>query len=99
VKPLQVVSHRPGPAWLAGVPFREQPGVEHHLGTMRGWLEGGHLVMGGPFLDDAGGGMAVVAFGSIDEADAAAQADPAVLAGLLQASVRPWLVGMSSVEL
>ena len=59
---LQLISHTPGPAWVDGVSFREQPGVEHHLATMRGWLEGGHLVMGGPFLDADGGGVAIVRF-------------------------------------
>ena len=99
MRALQVVAHTPGPAWVPGVSFRDQPGVEHHLGTMRGWLEDGHLVMGGPFLDDAGGGMAVVAFDSVEAADAAAQADRAVRAGLLRAAVRPWLAGMSAVDL
>ena len=96
---LQVVTHRPGPAWVPGVSFREQPGVEDHLATMRGWLDSGHLLMGGPFLDDGGGGLAIVAFDSLADARAAAQADRAVRAGLLHAEVRPWLVGMSSVDL
>lgn len=65
---------------------------------MRGWLESGNLVMGGPFLDAEGGGMAIVAFESVEAADAAAQADPAVHAGLLRASTRPWLAGMTAVE-
>ena len=63
---LQVVVHEPGPAWQPGIAFREQRGVEHHIATMRGWLEEGRLVMGGPFLDAEGGGMAVVAFDSLE---------------------------------
>jgi len=35
---LQLISHTPGPTWVDGVSFREQPGVEHHLATMRGWV-------------------------------------------------------------
>lgn len=96
---LQVVVHEPGPAWQPGIAFREQRGVEHHIATMRGWLEEGRLVMGGPFLDAEGGGMAVVAFDSLEAADAAAQADRAVRDGLLRARTREWLVGaaMSSM--
>jgi uncharacterized protein YciI len=95
---LQLVAHSPGPAWVSGVPFREQPGVEHHLATMKGWLEDGHLVMGGPFLDEDGGGVAIVCFDSVEEADAAAQADRAVKEGLVTARTRPWLAGLSAVD-
>lgn len=93
-----MIAHLPGAAWVPGVPFREQPGVELHLGTMRGWLDSGRLVMGGPFLDEAGGGMAIVAFASLEDAEAAAHADPAVRAGLLEVQVRPWLMGMSAAQ-
>ena len=96
---LQVIAHTPGPAWLPGVAFRDQPGVANHLATMKQWLADGRLVMGGPFLDDGGGGMAVVRFDDAAAADAAAQQDPAVRAGLLVASTRPWLAGLSAVEI
>ena len=96
---LQVVAHTPGPAWLPGVGFRDQPGVADHLATMKTWLVEGHLVMGGPFLDADGGGMAIVRFDDVAAADAAAQADPAVQAGLLIATTRPWLAGLSAVEI
>jgi uncharacterized protein YciI len=96
---LQVVTHTPGPAWLPGVDFREQPGVGDHLATMKQWLADEHLVLGGPFLDEAGGGMAIVRFDDVRTADAAAQADPAVQAGLLLATTRPWLAGLSAVDL
>ena len=96
---LQVVAHAPGPAWQPGVDFREQPGVGDHLATMKQWLADGHLVLGGPFLDEAGGGMAIVRFEDVSTADAAAQADPAVQAGLLIATTRPWLAGLSAVDL
>ena len=66
---------------------------------MHGWLESGVLVLGGPFLDDGGGGTAVVRFGTLEEADAAAQADRAVQDGLLTATTRPWLVGMTALDL
>jgi uncharacterized protein YciI len=96
---LQLIAHTPGPRWVAGVSLGEQEGVEHHLATLSGWLESGRLVMGGPFLDADGGGVAIVRFDSLADAEAAAQADRAVVEGLLRARVRPWLAGMSAVDL
>ncbi|MDT7571523.1 MAG: uncharacterized protein QOE05_1697 [Actinomycetota bacterium] len=95
---LQVIEHVPGPAWLSGVGFRDQPGVADHRATMKGWLAAGQLVMGGPFLDGEGGGMAIVRFDDVGAAAAAAQSDPAVQAGLLVATARPWLAGLSAVD-
>jgi uncharacterized protein YciI len=96
---LQVIAHTPGPAWKAGVGFRDQPGVGVHIAAMQSWLDSGHLVMGGPFLDDAGGGMAVVRFDDVAAAEAKAAADPAVQAGLLVATVRPWMAALSASPL
>jgi uncharacterized protein YciI len=91
----QVLFHRPGPAWRAGVPFPEQPGVELHVGFMRELHAEDRLVMGGPFLDGDGGGMAVVAFGSVEDAERRARTDPSIGAGLLTVSVRAWRVPMA----
>ena len=96
---LQVIAHTPGPGWVPGVAFREQPGVADHVATMRGWLAAGQLVVGGPFLDEGGGGIAIVRFDDVASADAAAQEDPAVQAGLLVATTRPWLVGLAAIDL
>ncbi len=52
-------------------------------------------MLGGPFLDDDGGGMMVAAAGvGADELAAFAGADPTVASGLLTFKVRPWLIGM-----
>jgi uncharacterized protein YciI len=90
----QVIEHRPGSAWVHGVPFREQPGVEHHFATVKSWLDDGRIVVGGPFLDDLGGGVVVTRFDSLEDAVAAAAADAAVVAGLLTFVVRPWFLAM-----
>jgi uncharacterized protein YciI len=90
----QVVEHKPGSQWVEGVPFREQPGVELHFATMKSWLDEGRIVVGGPFLDDLGGGVVVTRFDSLADAIAAAAADAAVLAGLLTFQVRPWFLAM-----
>ena len=54
-----VVFHRPGPAWQAGVDFREQPGVMEHVQHYAKLLEDGKLAMGGPLLAADRGGMMV----------------------------------------
>lgn len=92
----QVIAHNPGPRWQRGVDLAQQPGVGDHIATMKGWLDAGRLVLGGPFLDGRGGGMAVVRFDSVDAALDAALADPAVQAGLLTVTVRRWFPGMSA---
>jgi uncharacterized protein YciI len=92
----QVIAHHPGPRWRHGVDFSEQPGVGDHVATLRGWLEAGRLLLGGPFLDEPGGGMAVVRFESVEAALAAALADPAVQVGLLTVTVRAWFPGMAA---
>lgn len=90
-----VIVHTPGPAWVAGKSFFEQPGLQAHVEHYRKLQEQGRLVLGGPFLDTAGGGMMVPAPGlSQQELDDFAQADPAVRSRLLKAEVRPWLIGM-----
>jgi uncharacterized protein YciI len=99
MRPFQIIAHLPGPRWSPGRPASEQTGIHRHLETLGAWLEDGRLVAAGPFLDDAGGGLAIVAFDSEEEALAAALADPAVSAGLVVPTVRPWLPGVAGVDL
>lgn len=89
---LSVLRHRPGRAWKEGVPFREQPGVEHHVEYMRSLDQRGVMVLGGPFLDGTGG--MVVLEASIDEARQLANEDPSLELGLLEVDVRPWVTAM-----
>jgi uncharacterized protein YciI len=49
----------------------------------------GTLVLGGPFLDDAGG-LIVVRAEDADEARTLLQADPAVQEGVMVAEAHPW---------
>lgn len=92
-----VIVHSPGPGWKPGLPIFEQEGVADHVAHFRQWLASGKLHLGGPFLDPAAGGMMIPAPG-IAEAEIAAfaNADPAVLTGLLRVEVRQWLVGMKA---
>jgi uncharacterized protein YciI len=90
-----VIMHTPGPKWQPGKPIFEQAGVREHIEHYRRLQTEGKLVLGGPFLDSAGGGMMIPEAGLPEaELTAFAQDDPAVKAGLLQVTVRPWLIGM-----
>ena len=92
---LYVFFHSPGPRWQPGVGFRDQPGVERHVSYMADQLEAGRLAIGGPFLDDSGGMMALRAE-SPEAALAIAEADPTVQDGLLLVQVKPWMVAMNA---
>ncbi|MRD48507.1 hypothetical protein GHT07_14565 [Caenimonas koreensis DSM 17982] len=86
-----VVFHRPGPAWVAGVPFREQPGLQAHVDHYRVQAAAGKSFGGGPFLDETSGGMMVFRVGvSREDVEAVASSDPTVMSGLLLFEVRPW---------
>jgi len=99
VKPMPelcyVVVHKPGPSWKAGVPAFEQPGLQAHVEHFRRLLQEGKLLMGGPFMDGASGGMMVPEIG-VSEAEITkfASEDPAVKSGLLVFEVRPWLAAL-----
>lgn len=87
-----VVIHKPGPNWRPGVPPFEQTGLPQHVEHFRKLLEGDKLTLGGPFLDEASGGMmAPAATISEDEIREFANDDPAVKSGLLTFEIRPWL--------
>jgi uncharacterized protein YciI len=91
-----VVFHTPGPSWQPGKGMFEQEGLQRHVAHYRKLLDAGKLAMGGPHLDGKSGGMMISAAGmSEEEIRAFAAEDPAVRCGLLEAEVRPWLVGMS----
>lgn len=93
-----VIVHSPGPNWLPGKTLFEQPGIREHVAHFAEVLEAGKLALGGPFMDERGGGMMIPAAG-VSEAEVReiAASDPAVKAGVLVAEVRPWLIGMSGL--
>jgi uncharacterized protein YciI len=92
-----VIVQTPGPRWQLDRPFHEQHGIIEHVEYLANYLDQGKLVMGGPFLDDAGG-IVVLRTRNIEEAESIAQHDPAVRSGVLIAHVRPWLLVLSDVE-
>lgn len=90
-----IVMHRPGPGWLPGVDFREQPSVMAHVLHYRKLFEEGKLEIGGPFLaPDKGGMMIPTPDMGRDALEQFAAADPAVQSGLLVAEVIEWYTPM-----
>lgn len=81
--------HAPGRAWDPATAFRDQPGIREHVAYWEEADAAGSLVCGGPFPDGAGGLMVLDA--TPEAAGDLARRDPAVVSGLLEASVHPWL--------
>jgi uncharacterized protein YciI len=90
-----LIVHLPGPLWRAGVPFREQPGVQEHVEHYRKLYESGKLEKGGPFVEGALGGMMIPVAGlGKEELRRFAVQDPAVKAGLLNFELWGWQLYM-----
>jgi uncharacterized protein YciI/ketosteroid isomerase-like protein len=89
--------YAPGPQWLAGRPVTEQ-----NLGTHRAYMAElyarGRVLLGGPFLDDAGGGIALLRAKGRDEATALLAADPAIREGVFTGVVRRWHAVFNEAE-
>ena len=80
--------YAPGPQWLAGPPVTEQNIGAHRAYMAELYARG--RVLGGPFLDDAGGGLALLRAKGRDEATALLAADPAIREGVFIGVVRRW---------
>jgi uncharacterized protein len=83
-----VIIYTPGPAWIQGKSFSEQPLMEHGHYLQQLFVEQ-LLLLGGPFTD-ATGGMAVIDTESSAEAQVILDQDPAVLKKVFLASLHPW---------
>jgi len=90
-----IVFHTPGPGWLPGVGFQEQPDISRHVQHYIQLLKDGKLLLGGPFTDpDAGGMMITTDKITRAELKALAAADPAVKNGVLNIEVKTLYVAM-----
>jgi uncharacterized protein len=87
-KNLFVFIYRPGPAWRAGVPMKDQ-GLGPHAKYIKSLLDGGQLLAGGGFADNDGG-MAILTAANIGEARDLLAADPAIKSGIFTAIVEHW---------
>ena len=82
-----------GPLWTP----EETPEVERlqaaHLAYGRKLREAGKLVINGPLLDNGDlRGVGIFRVGSLEEAQALSDADPAVQAGRLISELHPWMI-------
>jgi hypothetical protein len=84
------VVRRPGPAWDAGRPMREQDGWPQHAGFMDALAEEGFIVLGGP-VGDGSRFMFLVEAASEEEVRARLADDPwSPIERLLLASIDRW---------
>jgi uncharacterized protein len=80
--------YRPGPAWRAGRPMREQD-LRDHAAYHARLLREGRGFAGGGYVGE-NGGLAIVRAASLDEARAMLAADPAIQSGVFVAELRQW---------
>jgi uncharacterized protein YciI len=91
-----VVFHSPGPKWVEGVPYNEQPQFMEHVNYISGCHDRGLIVLSGPFMEQPGGlagklasgGMAVFRAADIAEATRLGTDDPTVQSGMLKAEIK-----------
>jgi uncharacterized protein YciI len=91
-----VAFQTPGPNWVKGVKYNEQPGFMEHVGYMMHMQEKGLTILSGPFMEKAGGlngvladgGMTIYTATDLDEAIRIATDDPTVQSGLLNVDVK-----------
>nr|WP_298728598.1 YciI family protein [uncultured Steroidobacter sp.] len=86
---LYLAIYRPGPAWIEGQPTASQPLREHGRYILQLHLQG-KLRLAGGFPDD--GGAAVFEAESDAIAQSIVAADPAVVAGVMECTLRRWNV-------
>jgi len=91
-----VVFQSPGPKWIAGVPYNEQPEFWDHTKCMEACQVQGKIALSGPFLDSAGamadGGMTIFKAADLAEATSLGTEDPTVQSGMLRVEIKPWWV-------
>lgn len=85
---LFLILFRPGPAWRAGVPMRQQDLRAHGAYHDRLVREGRSVAGGGYVGED--GGLAIIRAANRAEAEAMLAADPAILNGVFAAELRQW---------
>jgi len=86
---LFVIYYTPGAAWQAGKPFSEQDLLAHGA-YMKQLYDNNQLLHAGPFLDSRGG-LTILQVDDIESAQAILDADPAILNGVFNAELHPWL--------
>ncbi len=83
-----LVKFGPGPAWQKDADVYGQA-LDGHLEYINLLYSVGIVLMAGPFADGSGG-MTIVQFASLAEAETLMAADPAVRDGVLRPDIREW---------
>jgi uncharacterized protein len=95
-----VAFQTPGPNWVQGVKYNEQPEFMKHVGYMTELQEKGLTILSGPFMKKAGGlngvladgGMTIFKAANFDEAIKIGREDPTVRSGMLNVDVKMFWV-------
>jgi len=85
---VYVITYKPGPAWLAGVPMNRQA-LGPHAAYWTRLAREGRAIGAGPFTD-MDGGIAMINAADRAEAEAIVAADPAVTSGVFVGEVHGW---------
>lgn len=91
-----VAFQSPGPKWVQGVKYNEQPDFMQHVAYMTEMQENGLTVLSGPFMEKAGGlsgvladgGMTIFKAQDLAHATQIATDDPTVRSGMLNVDVK-----------
>ena len=93
---LYLVFRDPGPAWVPGVPTRQQPLWTEHAAFIDRVFEQGWIVLAGPYADWSRA-LIVVQAGSAAEASALFRDDPWARHGiLLESEIIEWTIFLDS---
>lgn len=92
-----VLTYTPGKNWVSGTSYEEQADIQGHLDYLDRLFEERRLVMGGRYRDRPLGLM-IFRGDSLAEAQAVAENDPGVIAGIVDVTVNIWDVRMSGMR-
>lgn len=92
-----VLRYSPGENWNNSVSFADQPGVRAHKSYLQEMYANDIIRMAGETADGPGA-IVLVRVGSMEQARAVAERDPAVINQILEVDVTGWRVDMSSMR-
>jgi uncharacterized protein YciI len=93
---LFLVFRNPGPAWVQGLPSRQQPHWDAHAHFMDQLFEHGRIVLAGPYAD-LSRVLLIVNAGDAEEARGLFRADPWTNQGILvDSEVIEWTIFLDS---
>lgn len=95
-----LVTYAPGASWNEAISYEDQPGLKQHHQYLQKLHINDLLVMGGPVTDLNEEYLSIIVLrtGSLEEAQTIASQDPGVQTRMINASVVPWNVTMSSMR-